>query len=125
MTTVHANSCRDALARIEQMIGMTGMDLPLRSMRAQIASALHVVVQLERMSDGRRRLVSLNEITGMEGDVVTMQEIFRFKRLSTDPDGTIRGEFVASGIRPKFIDEFETRGIEITPDMFTPNRALG
>ncbi len=125
MTTVHANSCRDALARLEQMIGMTGMDLPLRSMRAQIASALHVVVQLERMSDGRRRLVSLNEITGMEGDVVTMQEIFRFKRLSTDPDGTIHGEFVATGIRPKFIDEFETRGIEISADMFTPNRALG
>jgi pilus assembly protein CpaF len=125
MTTVHANTGRDALARLEQMIGMTGMDLPARSMRAQIASAIHVVVQLERMSDGRRRLVSLNEITGMEGDVVTMQEIFRFKRISTDADGNIRGEFVATGIRPKFIDEFETRGIEVAPNIFEPNRPMG
>jgi pilus assembly protein CpaF len=125
MTTVHANTGRDALARLEQMIGMTGMDLPARSMRAQIASAIHVVVQLERMSDGRRRLVSLNEITGMEGDVVTMQEIFRFKRISTDADGNIQGEFVATGIRPKFIDEFETRGIEVAPNIFEPNRPMG
>ena len=124
MTTIHANSCRDSLTRLEQMIGMSGFDLPTKSMRGQIASALHVVLQLERMSDGKRRLISLNEITGMEGEVVTMHEIFRFRRRSTDPDGTIHGEFVATGIRPRFMNEFETRGIDMSPDMFEPNRPL-
>ncbi len=124
MTTIHANSCRDSLTRLEQMIGMSGFDLPTKSMRGQIASALHVVIQLQRMSDGKRRLISLNEITGMEGDVVTMHEIFRFRRRSTDPDGTIHGDFVATGIRPQFMNEFETRGMEISPDMFEPNRPL-
>ena len=124
MTTIHANSCRDSLTRLEQMIGMSGFDLPTKSMRGQIASALHVVLQLERMSDGKRRLISLNEITGMEGEVVTMHEIFRFRRRSTDPDGTIHGEFVATGIRPRFMNEFETRGIESSPDLFEPNRPL-
>jgi pilus assembly protein CpaF len=124
MTTIHANSCRDSLSRLEQMIGMAGFDLPTRSMRGQIASALHVVLQLERMSDGHRRLVSLNEITGMEGEVVTMHEIFRFRRRSTDADGTIHGDFVATGIRPQFMHELETRGINISPGIFEPNRAL-
>ncbi len=124
MTTIHANSCRDSLTRLEQMIGMAGFDLPVRSMRGQIASALHVVMQLERMSDGKRRLISLNEITGMEGDIVTMHEIFRFRRRSTDSDGTIRGDFVATGIRPQFMNEFETRGIGLSPDLFEPNRPL-
>ncbi len=125
MTTIHANSCRDALGRVEQMVGMAGLDMPMKSMRAQIASALHVIVQLERMSDGRRRLVSLNEITGMEGDVVTMHEIFKFRRISTDAEGNIEGQFVATGIRPKFMDELETRGIRMAADMFNPNRVLG
>ena len=124
MTTIHANSCRDSLTRLEQMIGMSGFDLPTKSMRGQIASALHVVLQLERMSDGKRRLISLNEITGMEGEVVTMHEIFRFRRRSTDPDGTIHGDFVATGIRPRFMNEFETRGIDMSPDLFEPNRPL-
>ncbi len=125
MTTIHANSCRDALGRVEQMVGMAGLEMPTKSVRGQIASALNVVVQLERMSDGRRRLVSLNEITGMEGDVVTMHEIFRFRRLRTDADGNIDGQFVATGIRPKFMDELETRGIRLATDMFNPNRVLG
>ncbi len=125
MTTIHANSCRDALGRVEQMVGMAGLEMPTKSVRGQIASALNVVVQLERMSDGRRRLVSLNEITGMEGDVVTMHEIFRFRRLRTDADGNIEGQFVATGIRPKFMDELETRGIRLATDMFNPNRVLG
>jgi len=125
MTTVHANSCRDALSRLEQMLGMSGLDMPIRSMRAQISSALHVVLQLERMSDGRRRLVSLQEITGMEGDVVTMQEIFRFIRRTTESDGRIIGEFRATGIRPKFMSELERRGIHISPDLFSPDRVLG
>jgi pilus assembly protein CpaF len=124
MTTIHANACRDALTRMEQMIGMAGFDLPARSMRGQIASALHVVVQIERMSDGKRRLISLNEITGMEGEVVTMHEIFKFRRRATDADGTIHGEFVATGIRPQFMNEFETRGIEVSSDLFEPNRSM-
>ena len=124
MTTIHANSCRDALSRLEQMIGMARIDIPLRSMRAQISSALQVVIQLQRMSDGRRRLTSIQEITGMEGEVVTMHEIFRFKRLSTSPDGVIHGEFRATGIRPKFFEVFESMGIEMSPDVFAPDQAL-
>lgn len=124
MTTIHANSCRDALSRLEQMLGMAHLDLPTRTMRAQIASALNVVLQLERMSDGRRRLVSLQEITGMEGEVISMQEIFAFKRISTATDGTIKGEFRATGIRPKFMDELETRGVHISSDIFEPDQKL-
>jgi pilus assembly protein CpaF len=125
MTTVHANTCRDALSRLEQMIGMAGLDMPTRAMRAQISSALNVVLQLERMSDGKRRLTSLQEITGMEGEVVTMQEIFRFNRISTDADGNITGEFRATGIRPKFMSELERRGSHVSADIFRPDRVLG
>jgi pilus assembly protein CpaF len=107
------------------MIGMAGLDLPIRSMRAQIASAIHVVLQVERMSDGRRRLVSLQEITGMEGEVVTMQEIFRFRRIATDAQGRIRGEFRATGIRPKFMNDLEVRGLHLSSHLFNPDRALG
>jgi pilus assembly protein CpaF len=125
MTTIHANTCRDSLSRLEQMLGMANLDLPTQTMRAQIASALDVVLQLERMSDGRRRMVSLHEITGMEGEVVTMQEIFMFKRLSTDADGNIHGDYRATGIRPKFMEELEPRGITLPVEIFTPNRKLG
>ena len=94
-------------------------------MRQQIASALHVVLQLQRLSDGRRKLVSLTEITGMEGEVVQLQEIFRFVRRRTDTDGTVHGEFRATGIRPKFMTEFQTRGIEVPAKAFDPDRVLG
>ncbi len=125
MTTVHANSCRDAVTRIEQMVAMAGFDIPITSIRAQIASAVDVVLQLERLADGARRLVSLHEITGMEGDVVSMQEVFVFRRLSTDSEGKISGEFRCTGIRPKFAGEFESRGIEVDEQMFAPDRILG
>jgi pilus assembly protein CpaF len=125
MTTVHANTPRDALSRIEQMIGMADLDLSAKSMRMQIASALHVVLQLQRLSDGRRKLVSLTEVTGMEGDVVQLQEIFRFVRRRTDTDGTVHGEFRATGIRPKFMSELQTRGIEMPARAFDPDRVLG
>lgn len=124
MTTVHANSCRDALGRIEQMVGMAGLDLPMKSLRHQIASALDVVIQLQRMSDGSRRLVSLQEITGMEGDIVAMQEIFRYQRISTDSDGKIHGRFMATGIRPKFIQEFTARGIHVSAEIFDPMHSV-
>ena len=124
ITTIHANTPRDALSRLEQMIMMTGIDFPLRSMRGQISSALQVVLQLERMSDGRRRVVSLQEITGMEGDVVTMQEIFRFRRSGIDSEGRVLGRFEATGIRPRFAERLAMRGIELGNDLFSANRGL-
>ena len=124
MTTIHANTARDSLSRLEQMIGMAGLDLPTKSIRSQIASALDVVLQLERQSDGKRRVITVSEITGMEGDVIQMQDIFQFKRLSTDPDGSINGKFMPTGIRPKFMAELESRGIHLHEDLFNPDRAL-
>jgi pilus assembly protein CpaF len=124
MSTVHANTCRDALSRLEQMIGMAGIDMPARSVRSQIASAVNVVVQLERMSDGRRRLTSIHEITGMEGDIVSMNEIFRFQRQSTDEKGTIHGGYWATGVRPKFVGELTARGIVLPADLFRADRPL-
>jgi len=125
MTTVHANTPRDAMTRVEQMVGMAEMDLPTRTIRMQIASALHLVVQVSRLSDGGRRVTSITEITGIEGEILQMQEIFQFVRLGTDEDGRIQGEFRATGIRPKFMEQFITRGIEISPDAFDPDRAMG
>ncbi|UCH50075.1 MAG: CpaF family protein [Betaproteobacteria bacterium] len=125
MTTIHANTPRDALSRLEQMIGMTGIDLPMTSVRAQIASAINVVIQLSRLSDGTRRMVSLQEITGMEGDVVSMQEIFRYRQLGIDDEGTVVGDFFATGIRPKFADHMETRGIHLASEIFAADRPLG
>jgi len=124
MTTVHANTCRDAVSRLEQMIGMTGMDLPLKTIRAQIASAIDVIIQLERMSDGRRRMTSIHEIVGMEGDIVTMQEVFQYRRDHTDADGTIHGHYWATGIRPGFLPELKARGIELDPELFSPDKPL-
>ena len=125
MTTVHANTARDALTRLEQMIGMTGFTLPERTMRAQIASALHVVIQLGRLSDGRRRLLSIQEITGVEGDIITMQEIFRFTRTGMDAEGNVEGHFEATGIRPRFAQRMESWGIRLPAEMFNPHRRLG
>ncbi|MGH6651585.1 MAG: CpaF family protein [Sphingopyxis sp.] len=124
MTTVHANTARDALSRVEQMIGMSGIDMPPRSARAQIASAIHVVVQVGRLSDGRRRLLSLSELTGMESDVVTMQEIFRFRMAGRDANDMVIGRFEATGIRPKFLDELSTHGVTLSPELFRPDRSL-
>jgi pilus assembly protein CpaF len=124
MTTVHANTPRDALSRVEQMIGMSGIDISPRSARAQIASALNVVVQVGRLSDGRRRLLSLSEITGMEGEVITMQEIFRFKMTGRDEDNMVRGHFEATGIRPKFMSELADRGISLPAELFRPDAVI-
>jgi pilus assembly protein CpaF len=123
MTTVHANTPRDALGRIEQMIMMTGFDFPLRSMRGQISSAVNVIVQLERLSDGKRRVVSLQEVTGMEGEVVTMQEIFKFQKQGIREDGTVLGHFVSTGIRPRFTERLMTAGVELPQNLFKPNAA--
>ena len=125
MTTVHANTARDALSRIEQMLGMTGFNLPERTMRAQMASAIHLLVQLERMSDGKRRVISVHEITGMEGDVISMQEIFRFNRTSTDAQGRVLGYYEATGVRPKFMERLALWGLVLPDDIFDPHRKLG
>ena len=121
MTTVHANTPRDALSRVEQMIGMSGIDIPAKSSRAQIASALNVVVQVARLSDGRRKLVSISEITGMEGDVVTMQEIFRFRQSGVGSDGIVQGRFEATGIRPRFLEQVIAHGLSLSADLFRPD----
>jgi pilus assembly protein CpaF len=124
MTTVHANTARDALSRLEQMIGMSGIEISPRSARAQIASALHVVVQIGRLSDGRRRLLSLSEIVGMEGEVVTMQEIFRFKMQGRDENNEVIGHFEATGIRPKMMEDLAAQGVILSPDLFRPDRVI-
>ena len=124
MTTVHANSARDALSRVEQMIGMSGIDIPLRSIRSQIASAIDVVVQVQRLSDGRRKLISLSELSGMEGDVITMQEIFRFRQTGIDPEGQVLGRFEAVGVRPRFAEHLAARGSPLSADLFRPETRL-
>ena len=121
MTTVHANNPRDALSRVEQMIGMSGIDIPARSARAQISSAIHIVVQVSRMSDGRRKVTSLSELTGMEGDVITMQEIFRYRQSGVGPEGEVIGRFEACGIRPRFADQVSAHGITLPGDLFRPD----
>jgi len=113
LTTVHANSPRDALSRIENMVLMAGFDLPVRAIREQIASALHLVVQLVRYSDGKRRVSNVSEITGLESGVVTMQELYRFEQRGITEDGGIVGELVPTGITPTFADRFRKAGIEL------------
>jgi pilus assembly protein CpaF len=121
MTTVHANTPRDSLARLEQMIGMSGIEISPRAARAQIASAINVVLQVSRMVDGTRRLVSLSEVTGMEGETITMQEIFRYKVTGRDADGMVIGHFEATGIRPKLLSQTDEFGIELSAELFRPN----
>ncbi|MBN9587526.1 MAG: CpaF family protein [Alphaproteobacteria bacterium] len=118
MTTVHANSPRDALTRLEHMVGMTGIEIPLKSLRGQVASALQIIIQVQRMSDGRRRVVSVQEITGMEGDTITCQEVFRFQRSGVDREGNVLGEHRATGIRPRFMRRVDEFGIEAPIDLF-------
>ena len=122
MVTVHANSPRDALSRIENMLGMTGIQMPQKAMRQQVASALTAIVQVGRLSDGKRKIVSLSEITGLEGDVITTQEVFAFRQTGIDPKGQVLGSFHATGVRPKFVDRLAVFGVELPDDMFDPQR---
>ena len=124
MTTVHANSPRDALKRLEQMVAMAAMGLPVTSIRSQIASAITVIVQLQRLPDGRRRLISIDEIRGMEGDVIQMHEIFRYVKERTDTAGNIVGHFAATGIRPQFLQDLLPYGINLPPSLFEPGRRM-
>ena len=122
MSTIHANSPRDALKRLEQMVAMAGMGLPIPSIRSQIASAIALVVQLQRLPDGRRRLISIDEISGMEGDVIQMQEIFHYVKERADAKGNILGHFSATGVRPHFLQELLPYGIELPATHFEPAR---
>ena len=124
MTTIHANSPRDALKRLEQMVAMAALGMPIASIRSQIASAITLIMQLQRLPDGRRRLVSINEIRGMEGDVIQMHEIFKFVKEHTDAKGNMIGHFVATGIRPQFLQELLPFGIEVPLGNFEPGRRL-
>ncbi|MDD3838744.1 MAG: CpaF family protein, partial [Phenylobacterium sp.] len=125
MATIHANTPRDAITRLEQMVAMSGMRLTPESMRGQIASAVGMIVQVMRLSDGKRKVMSVTEITGMEGQVVQMQEIFAFHRTHTGPDGAVHGEFRATGLRPRCLDEMIRRGIHYDTANFDPSRPLG
>lgn len=118
LSTIHANSARDALSRLETMVLMAGMDLPERAIREQIASAVHVVLQLARLSDGSRKVVNVSEITGMEGSTIVMQDIFFFEREGVGPDGKVLGRFRPSGVRPSFAKKLKVMGVEMPPGLF-------
>ena len=118
LATIHANSPRDALTRLETMVSMTGLNLPDKATRHQIASAIHVVIQLARLSDGSRKMMNLYEIVGMEGEMITMQEIYSFNLMGLTEDRKVKGRFVASGIRPKFMKRLEGMGISLPSSLF-------
>jgi pilus assembly protein CpaF len=118
LTTIHANTSRDALARLETMIQMAGMRLSDRAMRQQIASAINVVVQVARLSDGTRRITSISEITGMEGETITMQDVFIYERKGVDKDGKVIGRFRPTGVRPRFAERLKAYGLQLPRTFF-------
>jgi pilus assembly protein CpaF len=124
MTTIHANTPRDAMRRMEQMVGMASLAMSTQSIRQQITSAIQLVIQLQRLGDGKRRLVSVTEVTGMEGEVTQMQEIYKFVREGIDKDGSIIGSFRATGIRPKFLEQLKAMGINIPSTHFDSQNPL-
>ncbi len=124
MATVHANTPRDAITRLEQMIGMAGLPMTVASIRGQIANAVQLVVQLSRQSDGKRKVTSIAEVTGLEGDIIQMQEIFKYVRTGTKPDGTVEGHFIATGVRPRFLAHLANQGIKIPGSFFDPSQPL-
>jgi len=122
LTTVHANSSRDALTRLETMVAMAGMNLPTKALRHYLSSALDVIIHLTRLSDGTRKMTSLQELTGMEGDVITLQEIFLFEQTGVSEQGKVQGKFHATGIRPKFSERLQAKGLALPTDLFDPRR---
>jgi pilus assembly protein CpaF len=124
MATIHANNPREALSRLEQLIGMAGMPMTIASIRGQIASAIRIIVQLSRLSDGKRKVTSIAEITGLEGDIIQMQEIFKFVRTGTGADGTVAGHFQATGVRPRFLNDLISMGVKIPGSYFDPSQPL-
>ena len=124
MATIHANNPREAISRLEQMIGMAGLPMTIASIRGQISAAIRMIVQLQRLSDGKRRVTSIAEITGLEGDIVQMQEIYKFVRTSTSEDGSVEGHFQATGVRPRFLSELSARGLKVPSTYFDPSKPL-
>ncbi|MDP3743093.1 MAG: CpaF family protein [Methylotenera sp.] len=122
MATVHANTPRDALTRLENMIGMAGFNLPPKAMREQISSALSAVIHISRLSDGKRKVTSIKEITGMESDIITMQDIFVYEQTGVAEDGAVLGHFKATGIRPRFVERLRVHGIDVPDELFDPTR---
>jgi len=118
MTTIHANSARDAVSRLENMVAMAGIDMPLKAVRAQIASAVHLIVQATRLHDGSRRMVSITEVTGMEGEIITLQEIFKYERFGIGPDGKVMGEFQSTGIRSHYSTRFKQSGFDVPNSIY-------
>jgi pilus assembly protein CpaF len=121
LTTVHANSARDALGRIENMVSMTGISFPIKALRSQIASAIDIVLQISRLEDGKRKLVSVQEISGMEGDVITMSELFKFQREGMDENNKVVGKLQSTGIIPAFHRDLAHRGIDLPIEVFEPD----
>lgn len=124
MTTIHANTPRDALARLENMMAMAGLSLPIRAGRQQVAAAISVVVQTLRLIDGRRKITSIQEITGMEGEMISLQEVFGFRQLGVGADGTVIGQFAPSGVRPKIMTRLKAFGLDLPETMFDPSRVM-
>src|SRR5471032_2852018 len=124
MATIHANNPREAISRLEQMIGMAGLPMTIASIRGQISAAIRMIVQLQRMADGKRKVTSIAEITGLEGDIIQMQEIFKFVRTSTSEDGAIEGHFQATGVRPRFLSELSARGLKVPSTFFDSSKPL-
>ncbi|HEX6705492.1 MAG TPA: CpaF family protein [Albitalea sp.] len=124
MTTIHANTARDALSRLENMLAMGGMNMPSKVARAQIASAIHVVIQTNRLTDGNRKLISVSELTGLEGDTITMQDVFSFRQTGVEADGRVKGYFQASGVRPRFMERLKERGLTLPESFFDPSKRL-
>jgi len=122
LTTIHANTARDALVRLENMVGLAGYNVQQKALRQQVVAAISVVIQTSRLSDGRRKIISIQELTGMEGDMITMQEIFKFEQTAVAPDGTVLGRFRATGIRPKFADKLQSRGVPLADYLFDPDK---
>ncbi|WP_102110150.1 CpaF family protein [Oceaniglobus roseus] len=120
MTTIHANSARDGVSRLENMIAMAGIEMPIKAVRSQIASAVNLIVQASRLQDGSRRMTSITEITGMEGDVISMQEVFRYQRVGLTPDNKIIGHFTATGVRSHFSERFRMWGMHLPSEIFEP-----
>jgi pilus assembly protein CpaF len=120
MTTIHANSARDGVSRLENMIAMAGIEMPIKAVRSQISSAVHLIVQASRLQDGSRRMVSITEVTGMEGEVISMQEIFRYQRVGLTPDNKIIGHFTATGVRSHFSERFRMWGYDLPANIFEP-----
>ncbi|WP_170426700.1 CpaF family protein [Ruegeria arenilitoris] len=120
MTTIHANSARDGISRLENMIAMAGIEMPIKAVRSQISSAVNLIVQASRLQDGSRRMTSITEITGMEGDVISMQEIFKFQRVGLTPDNKIIGHFTATGVRSHYSERFRLWGFDLPPSIYEP-----